>query len=135
MNVNTQKLLDEFIDYCKTRKPTDKLTGAFTSLGQPDLFLAVSRLLHWHKAVAFNIHEGDAHQLLIRNDSWYERYKILFTQCEGLTNVFELNKDRITFAGNVSTEEKQEITEYVHKYHKIPFSRTMYDGTSKIDMR
>ena len=78
--------------------------------------------MHWHKKIKrgfpFGKYQNDYLDLSDTN-VLLPKYKILFENCPELSELYELNGDKIYFNATLTPEEKQEILDYVDENYKI----------------
>ncbi|KMQ69927.1 hypothetical protein ACM39_02485 [Chryseobacterium sp. FH2] len=112
MNTTIKELLDEMIQYRKTRKPIKYLQKAFDEMGDKEIVMPLGYLLSWHKGYFFGAEKPDRYEI---GEVGSKRYALLFENCPELKKVFSVHKDHIGWASSLSKEEQDEIRNYIHE--------------------
>lgn len=113
MDIEIKELLDEMIQYNKTRKPIKFLQKAFDEMGDKEIVMPLSFLLSWHKKFFFGVGKPDRFE--IDGGIEYQRNLELFEKCPELKKVFSVHKDHIGWASTLSKDEQDEIRNYIHE--------------------
>lgn len=117
MNTTIKELLDEMIQYDKTRKPIKYLQKAFDEMGDREIVMPIGYLLSWHKAYFFGAEKPNRFE--IDSDIEYQRNFELFEKCSELKKVFSVHKDHVGWASTITKEEQDEIRNYIHENYKV----------------
>jgi hypothetical protein len=127
MNITIKELLDEMIQYRETRKPIKYLTKPFNEMGDREIYFPIGYLLSWHKAYFLGVEKPDRYEI---EEIGAKRYATLFEKCPELKKIFSVHKDHIGWSQNLSTEEQDEIRNYIHVSYTVQI-RIRRDATLK----
>jgi len=133
MKATIKTLIDELIEYTKTRLPSDQLKKTFEILGQAGLYIVTSQLLQWNKNADQKRPYVDKDKYSIEGEGLYDKYKIFFSESKKMEILFKLDKDSVIFANSITEEEKQEIREYINSNYKMV--RRVLINPSRLDKK
>ncbi|WP_417558507.1 hypothetical protein [Mesoflavibacter zeaxanthinifaciens] len=121
MKQKVKELIDELIDYRKNRKPIKYLNVAYNGMGDKEFVQLIGFIFQWQKESALNIGEWKDIQQFPLEEVLFPRYTQFFKECPELKEVWKLNKENISWADDITEEEKLEIRDYIHTNYKIQF--------------
>jgi len=118
MNTEIKEILDELMEFHKTRNASKHLKKINEQIGEKDVYVFGGKLLLWHKLVFLDLELPNKYDLS-DHEVLQERFKEFFTLCPSINKVFKLEVDYITWADDISEEEQEEIRNYIHENHKV----------------
>jgi hypothetical protein len=120
MKPEIKELLRELTSVGRIKIELKVLKQADEALVDYDILTLKNKLLHWQKKVIrgfafyeFQLEYYETTELLLPN------YKLFFDNCPELIEVYELKGNRIYFNSSLTSQEKQEILEYIDENYKI----------------
>lgn len=122
-----KELLVELITYKKTFQPNLYLNDADKKIEFAELSMLITRILTWNKLVAIDkvpIATEETPEFMLINDVDYKMYSNLFEICQELKEVFTLEQDKIKFNADLTTEEKEEIRQFINDNYTITIRKT-----------
>lgn len=118
MNPEIKEIIDELIEFTKTREPENHLKNAFKKLGQADTYSLSSKILSWHKLVFLDLELPSTYDLS-EQEVLQKQFGEFFKECPTLNIVFALHKNYIGWAEGVNEDQQEEIRNYIHENHKV----------------
>lgn len=119
MNNTIKKLLTEMTQIINVKDPSITYFAKALNEDKGETRTAVSVILLWIDP-AMTIPLNNSKKFTFseiafekRGDILYNRYKNLFTHCPELKELLTLNKEYLNFNPNLSSEEKEEIIQFV----------------------
>lgn len=92
-----------------------------------ELSMLISRILTWNKLVAINkvpIKTEETTEFMLIFDIDYNMYSNLFKFCPELKEIFSVEYDRIKFIETLTTEEKDEIRQFINENYTVTIRKT-----------
>lgn len=127
MNPQIKEIIDELIEFNKTREPKKYLKNVFNKYGQANVYSLSDWLLLWHKKVFLELAEPDKYDLS-EHEVLQKQFREFFEECPDIKKVFALHNDYIGWAKSINEEEQEEIRNYIHENHKIQIRIRRYKG-------
>ena len=90
--------------------------------------MLITRLLTWNKLVAIDkvpIKTERTSEYMLISDVSNKMYSNLFENCPELKEIFAVEQDRIKFNETLSTEEKEEIRQFINENYTVTIRMTV----------
>ncbi|SNR13953.1 hypothetical protein [Tenacibaculum jejuense] len=119
MKPEIRVIINELIEFDKTRKPKKSLNNVYEKQGERNVYVLNGKILLWHKKVFLNLELPEKYDIS-EHKKLQEKFKNFFEYCPDIKKVFSFHGDHIGWSNDVSENEQQEIRDYIHENHKVP---------------
>ncbi|MCD2258292.1 hypothetical protein [Psychroserpens luteolus] len=117
MNLEIKEIIDEMIEFSKTREPKKHMKDVVDKYGQATVYSLNGKLLLWHKLVFLEQELSEKYNLS-EHKTLQEQFDGFFKVFITIGRIFSFNKTYIGWANNISKNEQEEIRNYIHENYK-----------------